>query len=73
MPFPPEMDAFDTEIRSDEYIKLPTNTLDGAIISNAGDERPAPPGLTPYTRDEGFFGERQATTISSLTHWCEGG
>lgn len=38
MPFAPKMDAFDTEIRSDEYVKVPTNPLDGAIISNTGNQ-----------------------------------
>lgn len=66
MPFPPKMDPFDTEIRSEEYIKLPTNPLDGAIISYAGDERPASSGLVSQARNEGLFGEWHAITITIL-------
>jgi hypothetical protein len=66
MPFSPEMDPFDTEIRSDKYIKLPTNPLDGTIISNAGDQRPASSGLVSHARNESFFGERHPIIITSL-------
>ena len=38
MPFAPKMDTFDTEIRRDEYIKVLTNPLNGAIISNTGNQ-----------------------------------
>jgi hypothetical protein len=37
VPFPAEVNSFNTEIRRYEYIKTRSNTLDGTIISDTMD------------------------------------
>ena len=59
MPFPPEMDSFQTEIGSNQGLVTGGDLQDGAIISDAGCNPSSSGCPIPDARDQEFFGQRQ--------------